>query len=360
MPRAKKDEMLTLRPEGTASCVRACLQHRLIDNQAQQRLWYQGPMFRYEQPQEGRQRQFHQFGVETFGMASADIDAELILIAYRLWQRLGLDHLVSLEINSIGSLQARNDYKAALVEYLTPYKDRLDEDSQRRLDTNPLRILDSKSEETQRIIENAPRLGDFLDDESKQHFSQLCALLDKLGINYHVNEGLVRGLDYYNKTVFEWVTNALGAQGTVCAGGRYDGLVEQLGGKATPAIGFAIGLERLTILLQRETQIAQSLTTVDVYLVAVVDENQYPQVFEVAEQLRQDCPNLKMISHCGGGSFKSQMKKADKSGARFAMIIGSNELEEKTVSLKPLRGEFNHDQQSVAIADLAEKIKSLL
>lgn len=356
----RNNESVTLRPEGTAGCVRAALQNGLLDNQAQQRLWYQGPMFRYEKPQKGRQRQFHQIGVETFGIATPDIDAELIIIAYRFWQKLGVLDNVSLEINSIGSLDARNAFKSALVDYLSQFKEQLDEDSLRRLDSNPLRILDSKSAQTQSILEDAPDLHDFLDDESKADFARLCGLLDDMGIQYRVNTRLVRGLDYYNKTVFEWVTQDLGAQGTVCAGGRYDSLVEQLGGKPVPAVGFAMGIERLTLLLEAVNPLQIDPQQVDIYYIIAGDDDVAAKATLIGEQLRQVLPGVKMLSHCGGGSFKSQMKKADKSGAKLALIAGSEEIEKAEIIIKPLRGEFGEGQQSVAVADLAARLTELL
>lgn len=353
-------DLITLRPEGTASCVRACLQNGLLDNQAQQRLWYKGPMFRYENPQKGRLRQFHQLGVETFGMASVDIDAELIIMVWRLWQQLKLDQHVSLEINSIGSLAARANYKKALVEYLSQFVDQLDEDSRRRLHTNPLRILDSKSAQTQALLNDAPALHDYLDDDARTEFDALKQLLDAVGVPYTVNQRLVRGLDYYNKTVFEWVTSALGAQGTVCAGGRYDGLVEQLGGKPVPAVGFAIGLERLCLLLEAVHPDAVAANTADVYFVIAGDYNLYGKALQIAEQLRNTLPTLRMITHGGGGSFKSQMKKADKSGAAYALVLGSNELEQGVVAVKALRAEFGAEQTLVPIAQLSEHLANLL
>jgi histidyl-tRNA synthetase len=355
----RHNDLLTLRPEGTAGCVRAVLQNGLIANQVQQRLWYQGPMFRYEKPQKGRQRQFHQFGVETFGIASADIDAELISIAYQLWRELGLTEVVSLEINSIGSLAARADYKAALVEYLQQYKTELDEDSQRRLESNPLRILDSKSAATQAILADAPKLGDYLDDESKADFAELCGFLEALNIPYRVNEKLVRGLDYYNKTVFEWVTDQLGAQGTVCAGGRYDGLVEQLGGKTTPAIGFAIGLERLCLLLEATNNVPEGLANCDVYFVVAGDSAVQKAALQLSQSLRETMPALSLLMHCGSGGMKSQMKKADKSGAKFALILGSNEVEQQAVMVKSLRDE-SIEQQAIAFNELQQYLQNLL
>lgn len=353
-------DSITLRPEGTAGCVRACLQNGLLDNQAQQRLWYKGPMFRYENPQKGRLRQFHQLGVETFGVAGVEMDAELIILAWRLWQQLQLTDVIQLEINSIGSLAAREAYKKALVDYLLQYQEQLDEDSQRRLTTNPLRILDSKSAKTQAILDNAPALHDYLDEEAKTEFAALKQMLDAVGITYKVNQRLVRGLDYYNKTVFEWVTDALGAQGTVCAGGRYDGLVQQLGGKnAVPAVGFAIGLERLCLLLEAVHQ-QKPQQLVDIYFVIAGDYNLYSKALQLAEQLRLALPNLQMITHTGSGSFKSQMKKADKCGARYALIMGSNELEQGVVVLKSLREETNQEQKIIASDELVEQITALL
>ena len=339
----RSDESLTLRPEGTAGCVRACLEHGLTYNQTQ-RLWYTGPMFRYERPQKGRYRQFHQFGVETFGMTGPDIDAELILMTARLWRQLGLSQVVRLELNTLGESAERADFRAALVAYLEQHKDKLDADSQRRLGSNPLRILDSKSPETQALLADSPRLTDFLGAETKAHFAGLCAVLDGAGIEYVVNPRLVRGLDYYNKTVFEWVTSALGAQGTVCAGGRYDGLVEQLGGQRTPAVGFAIGLERL-MLLHIAVHGARDASEADVFVAAVGEGTAAPALL-LAERLRDALPDLRVQVNCGGGSFKSQFKKADKSGARFALVLGQDEVAAGTVSLKWLREE----REQVALA----------
>ncbi len=358
----RNGESLTLRPEGTASCVRACLQHGLL-NQSAQRLWYQGPMFRYERPQKGRQRQFHQIGVETFGMASPDIDAEVILLSARLWQRLGIAEHVTLQINSIGSVDARVRYRQALVDFLSERIDLLDDDSQRRLDSNPLRILDSKNPETQALLDSAPDLLDFIDEESKTHFSQLRALLDAAGISYEINSRLVRGLDYYCKTVFEWVTDQLGAQGTVCAGGRYDGLVEQLGGKSTPAVGFALGMERLTLLIDAVSSVPTTVQDrIDAYLVAVGDSAVMEAGVELAETLRQGLPQLRLLMHCGGGSFKSQMKKADKSGAKVALILGEDELAVQQVSVKSLRttdGQHSTDQRRVAFTVLCDDLSQV-
>ena len=347
----RNGDSLSLRPEGTASCVRAGEQNGLLYNQVQ-RLWYCGPMFRHERPQKGRLRQFHQFGVETFGMATADIDAELLVLTARLWKKLGIYHNVRLQLNTIGSSQSRAQFKQALVEYLTGYKDQLDEDSQRRLTTNPLRILDSKSAQTQSILDSAPVLSDFLDEESVAHFDRLKQLLDAAGIAYEVNPRLVRGLDYYCKTVFEWVTNDLGAQGTVCAGGRYDGLVEQLGGKPTPAVGFAMGVERLVLLLEELNVIPAAIgNDVDAYVVVHSDDD-YPAAFAMAEQLREQMPDLRLQMHCGGGKFKKQMKKANDSGAKVALIVGADEAANQQLTVKPLRGQ-NVEQTSVCVADFA-------
>jgi len=351
----RNDESLTLRPEGTAGCVRAVLQHGLAN--VQQKLWYAGPMFRYERPQKGRQRQFNQVGVEVFGTATADVEAELILLSARLWRSLGIDTAVELELNSLGDATARADYRSALVDYLNDHRDQLDEDSLRRLDSNPLRILDSKSENTQALLEAAPLLPDYLDSESRDHFQRLQELLDDNGIEYRLNPRLVRGLDYYNRTVFEWITDALGAQGTVCAGGRYDTLVEQLGGKPTPAAGFAMGLERLVLMMQALEQAPPAPAAADVYFVAVGPDAELA-AFRLAESLRSATPGLAVAVHCGGGSFKSQMKKADKSGASFAVILGERELETGNAGLKPLRD--GGEQGSVAFAELPARISELI
>ena len=328
----RNGDKLSLRPEGTASCVRAGIQHGLLYNQIQ-RLWYNGPMFRHERPQKGRYRQFHQFGVEAYGIATPDIDAELILIGARLWKQLGLKG-VRLELNTLGSNQARTEYKQVLVEYLNQHRELLDEDSIRRLQTNPLRILDSKNPAMKHLLDNAPALMDYLDDESRQQFDKLKASLDAAGVEYCINPRLVRGLDYYCKTVFEWITDELGAQGTICAGGRYDGLVEQLGGKATSAIGFALGVERILSLL--EAQQAQSAETIDIYLVLLGQACEIKGM-QLAEKIRDQRPEIKMITHCGGGSIKSQMKKADKSGAKIALILAEDELKNEQLTVKYLR-----------------------
>ena len=345
----RNGDSLSLRPEGTAGCVRACTQNGLLHNQTQ-RLWYAGPMFRHERPQKGRLRQFHQIGVEAFGLNGPDIDAELLLITARLWKTLKIDHAVSLQINSLGTSADRKTYRTALVDYLMARQEQLDEDSQRRLQTNPMRILDSKNQDTQALLNDAPKLADFIDQESRDHFEQLCAVLDAANINYEINPRLVRGLDYYSKTVFEWVTTNLGAQGTVCAGGRYDGLVEQLGGKPCPGVGFAMGVERLVLLLDELGVVPDSIgQTVDLYIVAV--GNIELEALVLAEDLRSQCPSIRIESHCGGGSFKSQIKKADKSGAAVALILGEDEVASATAGVKFLREEKS--QQSVAQTELA-------
>jgi histidyl-tRNA synthetase len=350
----RNGESVTLRPEGTASCVRAGNQHGLLYNQIQ-RLWYMGPMFRYERPQKGRYRQFHQFGIETFGLESADADAEVILLSARLWREFGIADQVELQLNSLGSNEARANYRDALKNYLSDYISELDEDSKRRLESNPLRILDSKDENTQRILEGAPSLSEYWDAESKEHFEQLTARLEAAGISYTLNERLVRGLDYYNRTVFEWVTTALGAQGTVCAGGRYDGLVEQLGGKATPAVGFAMGMERLVLLLQEQDKLTPR-RVVDAYLMPLGEEAEL-NAPRIAEQLRNELPELRLVSHCGGGSMKKQMKKADKSGAEVALIIGADEIAQQQVTVKPLR--TAEEQQTLGWQALIEFLQPL-
>lgn len=338
LDKGEPPESLTLRPEGTAGCVRAILNSKAeafnLSRGAAPRLWYTGAMFRYERPQKGRYRQFHQFGVETFGVATPDMDAELILMSARLWRLLGLSDKVQLELNTLGEVESRGRYRDALVEYLSARADQLDDDSQRRLSTNPLRILDSKIESTQALLVDAPKLHDFLDDESKQHFEQLKAYLDAAGVAYVINQKLVRGLDYYNKTVFEWTTTHLGAQGTVCAGGRYDGLVGQLSGKpnkSSPAVGFAIGMERLLLLLEQQDQ--PVVTDCDVFVLA--EPAYYTQGMLMAERLRDALPHLR-IKTGSSGSLKSQMKKADQSGATLGLILGEREATEQTVSVKVL------------------------
>ncbi len=341
----RNGESLTLRPEGTASCVRACLEHGLLYNQ-QQRLWYMGPMFRHERPQKGRYRQFYQLGVETFGVSTPEMDAELILMAARLWKQLGLADEVVLQINTLGSNAARAVYREHLVNYLRQHAAHLDEDSLRRLETNPLRVLDSKNPDVQAILHNAPRLNEHLDDESRADFQRLCDVLRAAGIRYEVNPKLVRGLDYYNKTVFEWVTTRLGAQGTICAGGRFDGLVEQLGGSPTPAAGFAIGLERLLALLGEAYGEAQaSAASPQVYIVALGSEAER-EALVLAERLRDTLPAVRIQTNAGGGSFKAQFKRADKSGAAYALILGEDEVKQGQAQIKPLR----HEDEQIAVA----------
>lgn len=350
----RNGDSLTLRPEGTAGCVRAGIENGLLYNQ-EQRLWYIGPMFRHERPQKGRYRQFHQCGVEVFGLDGPDVDAELIMMTARLWRELGIDKHVRLELNSIGSLEARANYRSALIEFLEQHIEVLDEDCKRRMHTNPLRVLDSKNPEVQAILGDAPRLADYLDEESKQHFAGLCELLDAAGIEYTVNQRLVRGLDYYNRTVFEWITESLGSQGTVCGGGRYDGLVEQLGGKPTPAVGFAMGLERLVLMLET-LELTDVRRSVDVYVVTA-GEGTMMAGMKLAEQLRESLPGLRVMNHFGGGNFKKQFKRADKVGAVVALVLGENEVADSTVVLKDLAG---GEQNTYAQAEVAAKIAELI
>jgi histidyl-tRNA synthetase len=350
----RNDESLTLRPEATASMVRAGITNGLLHNQ-KQKLWTSGPMFRYEKPQKGRYRQFHQFDVEAMGYPGPDVDAELIIMCARLWSRLGLGRL-SLEINSLGNPDARGRYREELVRYFSAVKNRLDEDSIRRLGKNPLRILDSKNPEMQALIEAAPVMLDFLDAESRDHFAGLQALLDAADVAYTVNTRLVRGLDYYNLTVFEWVTDALGSQGAVCSGGRYDGLAEKLGGRATPAIGWAMGIERLVALYEASGG-EPKVRAPDVYIVAVADAA-LARGFEIAEMLRDELPALQLELNLGGGSFKSQLKRADKSGARLALILGEEEVAQNVAGLKPLRSD--EDQSNVAVNALPAVLRERL
>ncbi len=350
----RNGDSLTLRPEGTAGCVRAGIENGLLYNQ-EQRVWYMGPMFRHERPQKGRYRQFHQCGVEVFGLNGPDVDAELIMMTARLWRELGIDKHVRLELNSIGSLEARANYREALIAFLEQHMDVLDDDCKRRMHTNPLRVLDSKNPDVQAILGDAPRLSEHLDEESKQHFAGLCELLDAAGIEYTVNERLVRGLDYYNRTVFEWITESLGAQGTVCGGGRYDGLVEQLGGKATPAVGFAMGLERLVLMLET-LELTDVRRNVDVYVVTA-GEGTMMAGMKLAEQLREEVPGVRVMSHFGGGNFKKQFKRADKVGAVVALVLGENEVADNTVVLKDLAGGEQHTYNQ---AEVAEKIAALI
>ncbi len=354
----RNGDSLTLRPEGTAGCVRAMLEHGLLGGGVSHKVWYTGPMFRHERPQKGRYRQFHQVGVETFNLTGPDIDAELIILSWRLWQQLGLDDAVTLELNSLGSSADRARYRDDLVAYLRERFEQLDEDSQRRLDSNPLRVLDSKNPDTQALLAAAPALADYLNDEARAHFDGLKTLLDVAGIPYVINPRLVRGLDYYGLTVFEWVTDKLGAQGTVCAGGRYDGLVEQLGGKPAPAVGFAMGVERLLLLIETLGKVPAELSRqVDVYLVALGTGTQQAAI-RLAEQLRDALPGIRLVVHCGGGSFKSQFKKADKSGALCALILGEEEAAAGQVGLKPLRGDG--EQLNLAWNAVPEQLRKIL
>ncbi|KTC93696.1 MULTISPECIES: histidine--tRNA ligase [Legionella] len=328
-------DSLTLRPEGTAGCLRACLEHGLLHNQ-QQKLWYMGPMFRHEKPQKGRYRQFCQFGVEAFGMSGAAIELELIAICQRLWTILGIDKEVQLQINTLGELSERQAYREKLVAYFKVHFDKLDEDSKRRLDRNPMRILDSKNPEMQSLIQEAPRLIDSLGTESQKRFSDLCEGLTKLGIPYSINPFLVRGLDYYGHTVFEWVTDKLGSQATVCAGGRYDALVEHLGGNPTPAIGFAVGAERLLLLLETLAVLQDNTPTPSIFIIASSDEAMQ-EALVLAEKLRDANQDWLVITNTVGGGFKSQFRKADKSGAEFALILGEDEVAQGTIGVKNLR-----------------------
>lgn len=347
---------LTLRPEGTAGCVRAGIERGLLYNQ-EQRLWYIGPMFRHERPQKGRYRQFHQLGAEIFGLSGPDIDAELIMMTARWWRELGIAEHVTLELNSIGSLQARANYREALVAFLEQHKDKLDEDCKRRMYTNPLRVLDSKDRVVQELLNDAPALFDYLDEESKVHFDGLCAILDAAGIQYRINQRLVRGLDYYNRTVFEWVTTALGSQGTVCAGGRYDGLVEQLGGHNTPAVGFAMGLERMVLLVQSVNPDFVSETAVtDIYLASFGEGSQVAAMM-LAEQIRDSLPDVRIMTNYGGGNFKRQLSRADKNGARIALILGEDEIANGTVTVKELA---TGEQQTLAQSGLFARLSELL
>ncbi|GGX94177.1 histidine--tRNA ligase [Litchfieldella qijiaojingensis] len=353
----RNGDSLSLRPEGTAGCVRATMEHGLLHNQIQ-RLWYQGPMFRHERPQKGRYRQFHQVGVETYGLEGPDIDAELILLTARLWKQLGLFEHVTLELNSLGSSEARAAYRDILVAYFEQHYEVLDEDSRRRFSTNPLRILDSKNPDMAPMLAEAPQLLDHLDEASRDHFERLTAILEMAGIEYRINPRLVRGLDYYSRTVFEWTTTALGSQGTVCAGGRYDALVEQLGGKPTSAVGFAMGVERLILLLETLELVPQDATPpLDVYLLGM-DETATRAALLLGERLRDRLPACRLQVHCGGGSFKSQIKKADKSGARLALLLGEDELTHDQITLKFLREE--REQQRVAQSELVETLEHLL
>ncbi|OMQ21753.1 MULTISPECIES: histidine--tRNA ligase [Serratia] len=351
----RNGESLTLRPEGTAGCVRAGIEHGLLYNQ-EQRLWYIGPMFRYERPQKGRYRQFHQLGAEVFGLQGPDVDAELILLSARWWKALGIAEHVKLELNSIGSLAARANYRDALVTFLEQHQDKLDEDCKRRMYSNPLRVLDSKNPDVQALLNDAPRLSEYLDEESRSHFNGLCELLAQAGIPYTINERLVRGLDYYNRTVFEWVTTSLGAQGTVCAGGRYDGLVEQLGGRATPAVGFAMGLERLVLLVQAVNPDFKAPATIDVYVISSGAGTQ-SAAMQLAESVRDAAPQIKLMTNYGGGNFKKQITRADKWGARIALILGEDEVAAQQVVVKDLR---SGEQETLAQSEVATRLALML
>jgi len=350
----RNGESLTLRPEATAGLVRAGMTNGLFHNQ-KQKLWTSGPMFRYEKPQQGRYRQFYQFDVEAVGYSGPDVDAELIIMSARMWQRLAISK-ISLQINSLGTPAVRERYRAELVEYFSGVKNQLDEDSIRRLEQNPLRILDSKNPDMQPIVDAAPIMLDYLDEESAAHFAGLRALLEAAGVTYTVNPRLVRGLDYYSHTVFEWVTDALGSQGAVCSGGRYDGLVEKLGGRATPAIGWAMGIERLVALYEVSGGEAPT-SDADVYI-AAVGEGTLERAFSLAEELRDSITGIRIETNLGGGSFKSQMKRADKSGAAVALILGEQELADGCVGFKAMRS--TEEQISVAFDQLAETLKKKL
>lgn len=351
----RNNDSLTLRPEGTAGCVRACIEHGLIYNQVQ-RLWYMGPYFRHERPQKGRYRQFYQCGVEAFGMAGPEIDAEIILLSAKIFEKLGLKSFVTLQLNSLGSKESRIKYREELVNYFNQNLAALDEDSKRRISTNPLRILDSKNPAMQELITNAPKLIHHLDEDSVKHFARLQELLTNAGLAFTLNPCLVRGLDYYTKTVFEWVTNELGAQGTVCAGGRYDGLVEQLGGRATPASGFALGLER-TVLMLQETQVALTDHPIDIYFLSTGDAA-FQKALDLAEQLRDKIQGISVLLHCGEASLKNQFKKADKSGATLALILGENELTTHSIAIKTLRK--NTEQVTIPQEELFHWVKDFM
>ena len=352
----RNDESITLRPEITAGCVRAGIEHGLFYNQ-EQRLWYLGPAFRYEKPQKGRYRQFHQFGVEVFGLEGPNIDAELILLTARFWKALGIEEHTTLELNSIGSVEARANYRNALVSFLEQHKDKLDEDCLRRMYTNPLRVLDSKNPVIQELLNQAPKLFNYLDEESKLHFDGLCQLLDSAGIKYNINQRLVRGLDYYNRTVFEWVTSSLGAQGTVCGGGRYDGLVSQLGGQPTPAVGFAMGVERLVLLVQAVNPSLNRDSSIDIYMISSGDEKTIAAAQKMAEVLRDGLTDKRIVTNYGSSNFKKQFAKADKLGAKIAVIIGENEITNQSVTIKNLQ---TGEQVEVAEKEIVQTCLAIL
>ncbi|MDY6323113.1 MAG: histidine--tRNA ligase [Succinivibrio sp.] len=349
-------EMLSLRPEGTAGCVRCCLEHNLIYNQ-EQRLWYMGPMYRHERPQKGRLREFHQMGCEVFGLNGPDIDAEIIMMTHEIWKKFGIDQRLVLQLNSLGSAEERAAYRKSLVEFLEAHFDELDEDSKRRTHTNPLRVLDTKDEHTGELLKSAPKLADHFGEQTREHFKKLCALLEAEGIAYEVNPRLVRGLDYYNLTVFEWVSNELGAQGTVCGGGRYDGLVSQLGGNPVPAVGFGLGMERL-ILLLTSLGIVKARPAVDVCVLGSGEGAELAQA-KIAMALRRELAGVRIMTYCGGGSFKRQFKRADKVGARAAVILGDQEIKDNSVTIKNLRDESS-EQQTVPFAQAAAALRAIL
>ena len=356
----RNGDNLSLRPEGTAGCVRAADQHGLLYNQ-QQRLWYAGPMFRHERPQKGRYRQFHQFGVEAFGMAGPDIDAEILQLSASLWQELDLGEYLTLEINNIGSAEDRKRYSIALSEFLQLRVDQLDEDARQRMHTNPLRVLDSKSLQVQEALQGCPQLESFVNDESRQHYQQLQALLGSAGIEFRENPRLVRGLDYYNFCVYEWTTDTLGAQGAVCGGGRYDSLVEMLGGKATLAAGFAIGVERLVLMLESLDKIpAKARQPIDIYLLAVGD-NLGQQSLQLAQLLRAHYPQLGIVSHCGGGKYNSQLKRAFNSGARLAVVLERDEPGKELLgNVKIRRLDDSAESETVEITEIIPKLAEFL
>jgi len=350
----RNQESLSLRPEGTAGCVRACIEHGLIYNKPRQ-IWYMGPMFRHERPQKGRYRQFHQAGAEAFGMPGPDIDAILICMTARLWQMLGIEGLV-LQINSLGSIEARANYRKYLLEYLHDKVNDLDDESRTRLDTNPFRILDSKKPDMQPIIQAAPVVLEYLDEPSRKHFDQLKSLLDTVGIKYQINPHLMRGLDYYEKTVFEWVSDRLGAQSAVCAGGRYDGLVKQLGGRSTPAVGFALGCERILALINKDE--SHYATHRPLVYFVLVGNQAIIQGLLLSEMLHDKYGSINIQINCGGGSFKSQLKKADGSGARIALIIGEDEAVKNEISIKLLRE--NQPQETILQSSVEEYLAKMI
>ena len=340
-------ESLTLRPEGTAGCIRACLEHGLLHNQ-QQKLWYAGPMFRHEKPQKGRYRQFHQFGVEALGILGVGVELELILLVRRLWTLLGIENAVQLQINTLGELDERQTYRQVLIDYFTPHQAQLDDECKRRLHRSPIRILDSKNPALSTLIAAAPKLIDHVSSASRERFEQLISGLDALGVPYQINHALVRGLDYYGHTVFEWMTDCLGAQATICAGGRYDRLVEQLGGQPTPAVGLGIGVERLLLLMEQQDKESVEPSYPDIYMITE-SERDLPVSLAIAETIRQAC-QIKVVTYLGQGRIKNQFKQADKSGARFALILGEQEIQKKMIGIKDLR--HGEDQTMVLQADI--------